>query len=889
MSTIQTLFQQAQLAEAAYAKFDQVALANDALIAEGFSAAQATDFLTHWRVVDHLKNQDSGFSATVFESLDQPGQYALAIRGTEPGALLTDWPADLFGIGGQGIALRQAVDLYNYRQSLATTAGNPYQAAYLKTDLVETAKLGLASAVPGGYAAYKLFLEAQGFWVDGGTVTTLALGDSTAVLAGTDLEKGRLTASVQLGPHYDVVGHSLGGHLAMALGRLDYANVASIETFNPPFFDPGTSDKLSDRFFTQLQQLEATVKGAAVVADIFKPSQNYVVAGDRVHLIGANAPGVVRPIFTETENSNAISAHSITQTTDALAVYALFEQLDPSVNSGGMDSITSILRASSAIGGNSLEATVAALGKLFGKTYAAIETNRQDLYMHIGELQAAIKGKSFTEVSLTNMTAGEFRTIATDPDMVAVRYALKELNPFAVIGADYSSYQTSLSLYDTSTGNGVLSTEWLEDRSAMLYWSLLANTADTANLRRDDITGARDYEDRASGKKVGIEQSGVTWSSFLRGKTIFGKDQTDGSTESLNGSIQADHLYGGDGIDILTGNAGDDYLEGGAGNDILRGGAGNDTYRIDKNGGSDTIIDHAPDNPSDNISTGGDGQGAIVYKGQTLTGTLTQDGASRSLYHYTPDPTLVIRYIGMDGGRGNLLIMDPTGAKITLLDWKSGELGLTLSGTAATTQPATDLLGTDLADNGELPTATPHNGTLVATAASQKVYGLGGADLIQLGLSGDIGYGGNGNDILQGGSGNDLLDGGIGDDMLQGGAGDDVIDGGDGLDFIDGGAGSDVINGGDGDDMIFGGGDFAMAFNSRTDYDRFAIDGTPLLQRDSSGRFVLPSGLVGSTGVDEIGDELASILLRQHFQKSRRWRDIEPAYRDAVIERRREG
>ena len=91
------------------------------------------------------------------------------------------------------------------------------------------------------------------------------------------------------------------------------------------------------------------------------------------------------------------------------------------------------------------------------------------------------------------------------------------------------------------------------------------------------------------------------------------------------------------------------------------------------------------------------------------------------------------------------------------------------------------------------------------------------------------------------------------------------------------------------DDMIFGGGDFAMAFNSWADSDRFAIDGTPLLQCDSAGRFVLPSSLEGSTGVDEIGDELASILLRQHFQKSRRWRDIEPAYRDAVIERRREG
>ena len=70
MNTIQDLFQQAQLAEAAYANFfdnsgNLLTNTNDvkaALVAEGFSkdpndptqSAQATDFVTHWKVVDHI-------------------------------------------------------------------------------------------------------------------------------------------------------------------------------------------------------------------------------------------------------------------------------------------------------------------------------------------------------------------------------------------------------------------------------------------------------------------------------------------------------------------------------------------------------------------------------------------------------------------------------------------------------------------------------------------------------------------------------------------------------------------------------------------------------------------------------------------------------------------
>lgn len=93
MSTIQNLFQLAQLSEAAYADFAKFGADTIAgLVDAKFSAAQATDFVNHWRFIDQYTAPQSsivgftgtGFSATVFESIDQPGKYVFAIRGTEP-------------------------------------------------------------------------------------------------------------------------------------------------------------------------------------------------------------------------------------------------------------------------------------------------------------------------------------------------------------------------------------------------------------------------------------------------------------------------------------------------------------------------------------------------------------------------------------------------------------------------------------------------------------------------------------------------------------------------------------------------------------------------------------------------------------------------------------
>lgn len=82
MTTIQQFFQQAQLAEASYTLFDKINytdsgqvqaaldVANKANFNGSFSATQATTFVSQWRVVNHIPDTASGFSATLFERLN---------------------------------------------------------------------------------------------------------------------------------------------------------------------------------------------------------------------------------------------------------------------------------------------------------------------------------------------------------------------------------------------------------------------------------------------------------------------------------------------------------------------------------------------------------------------------------------------------------------------------------------------------------------------------------------------------------------------------------------------------------------------------------------------------------------------------------------------------
>jgi Ca2+-binding RTX toxin-like protein len=222
MSTIQELFQQAQLAEAAYANLisavgDQTILkqaldvAHKDLYGGSFSAAQAADFVNHWRVVDQMPDTSTGFSATVFQNTDT-GQYTLAIKGSTD---IVDFTADAGLIAINGIAVSQVVDMYNYWQSL--THVGAYTAAKLSPQLLESTYLSTLYGINVPlYTVARASLLSNGYIVEGGTVYKLESDISTKVFNDNRM----MGSGVLTGQSVTVDGHSLGGHLAMAFGRL---------------------------------------------------------------------------------------------------------------------------------------------------------------------------------------------------------------------------------------------------------------------------------------------------------------------------------------------------------------------------------------------------------------------------------------------------------------------------------------------------------------------------------------------------------------------------------------------------------------------------------------------------------------------------------------------
>lgn len=156
------------------------------------------------------------------------------------------------------------------------------------------------------------------------------------------------------------------------------------------------------------------------------------------------------------------------------------------------------------------------------------------------------------------------------------------------------------------------------------------------------------------------------------------------------GPVEPYLLIGRGGVDVLQGGAGADVLVGGAGNDELSGGAGADTYYFEAGSGHDTIIDD-------------DDDGRIKIDGVVLNG----EGANSWPNARYPDRP---GWFWIEGGRvffatliegdatnGKLLIQTSgaaVGDSITIENWTSGDLGLTL-----TTAPQLALLPGPYASN----------------------------------------------------------------------------------------------------------------------------------------------------------------------------------------------
>jgi Ca2+-binding RTX toxin-like protein len=397
------------------------------------------------------------------------------------------------------------------------------------------------------------------------------------------------------------------------------------------------------------------------------------VEGDVAHGIG-NTPGLPQTVFSEEANQGVIDAHSIEAITDSLALYDLFARLDPALNTAtfAVPEITDILKAAASDPTKSLENALDAvrrilLGSDVKTTPSGSNANDRDqFYTNYYALvkpdpnsPANVAFSTLAGNAVLRTLVGEsqinLQTLAqsTGPNGLAYRYALSELNPFALLGANYETLHNNLGQlerYEPTTRTGTLTDEWLIDRSAFLVNKIIASTADSEVNGRALILQAgpllQHFEDRSTATPyhlyIGNSVSVVNLPPSSISQILFGGDRPD----NLTGGDLFDKLYGGAGNDFLQGGKGDDdYLEGGYGDDIYN-------YRLGD--GHDDILDI-------------DGRGRILYTdSQQGTQTLLIGGRQLTeggnLYQSSTDPTIQYR----KETNGNLTVVVAGADAITL-------------------------------------------------------------------------------------------------------------------------------------------------------------------------------------------------------------------------------
>jgi trimeric autotransporter adhesin len=873
------LFQQAQLAEAAYANFinpdtGSIFATNagiqTALITSGFStnqgtpeqSAQASAFVSQWRVVDQytapftLGFIGTGFSGALFQNT-QTGEYALAIRGTN------DIAADILGadlgdIVADGLAIDQVVDMYNYWQSL--THSGVYQAKRLITLSVETTELNAAYILGGSVGlAYEAQLRARPDVVidyPSRTVRTIQTVQSIQ-LSDSRLHSG--SGALTLAANVDVSGHSLGGHLAMAFSRLFPGNTANVIAVNGAGFNFANTNV--NNLITMLGGTSSF--DASKISNVIGSAAPNVVSQDWLFL---QQPAGRQVIYTESASPSTTFGHGSSQMTDSLAVYDLFIRLSSQIRNStpteALATLRPLFEASSAQADSSLERLVDALVNLFSLNFpplvGSLNNNREEFYKRIVLLQTITKnladnnpGVHVDVLAASPNTAESMALLASGSTALAYRYALQQLNSFAIVGNNeiYDPHNTSgeLDLYDPIAKTGNLTSEWLADRAEFLAWKNIANIADATALISPEfgVDNRAQFKDVASGYALTLSEVELPAHSVSARQIAFGS----GASDFLEGGSNSDGLYGNAGADYLRGKLNNDHLEGGAGLDVYEYNGGQSFTGNFANDGNDTILD-----------TDGQGvlryvfnEGGVVGIGAKSTSTVIRDASNRvsGTQWSSADGKFTYQRSGSDLV---VSINGDAGGQITLKDFKEGDFGIYLLDEQRDLPETTrDILGdkgyveskgqrTQLKGPGGMPLtygapdfisptlyrayerlalaepiptdwhhaqlSTPYvlHHTTVNGSVTTEFYALPVMLEYTFVAEDDLGNLQRTADD-QAGEEDRLFDS-AGSDRIVSGSGNDVIDANrGGADFISTGAGRDVVKAGDGSDVVEGGTD----------------------------------------------------------------------------------
>ena len=696
-------------------------------------------------VVTHHETDDffgSGFDATVWR--DTVGNVYVSMQGTTGfGDILTD-----IDLTASGAAKAQIVDMVNW---------------------------WLKNTTPIGQDAKQIALFHDTFLLIPSIAGTGLLSDVT---------------------HLSVNGHSLGGHLATAFARLfgGQWSIGHTDTYNSAGFTLN-----SGTVFDSIASLLGPNVGMGRFPNEDEQSnffaENGINATTRTLFNGQE--GLRTPLFNE--ESTGIPNHYMYKLTDALALGDVLARID---NTFDITRMNNLFESGSNKADASLESILDALVHLFiGNSISDTPIGDEGDSLNSRVIYhfnlAALKDELFDDATVLNpqlkpnyqnLRIVDVASLAGSASLdkaegLAYRYALTELNPFAMVGADYNVHNNgALDFYNPTTGQGKITDQWLTDRAQMLSHLLQRNHDDTnyaSSISADQIF--EDYALPGIFDDTHLILTGPETLAENSRQIIFGDDSAN---IDITGGNKNDHLYGGGGDDLVTGGKGNDYLEGGAGSDI---------YAFIAGDGMDTILDT-------------DGQGKITLDGIQIKGQTGIDSAEwRQLSSATwqDQQNHITYHLQTETDNSQTLYILKDSGVIKIQNWRPGaigSLGVTLGeGTAPvavvrtfTGDQRAPLIGVEVdlnIDASDLRYNTYNWGAVSWNADGTLGSGIAEADF---------------NDVITGSADADKIDGLGGNDAMDGGAGDDQIDGGTGNDLIAGGAGSDIIHGGAGNDQILG-------------------------------------------------------------------------------------
>jgi Ca2+-binding RTX toxin-like protein len=284
----------------------------------------------------------------------------------------------------------------------------------------------------------------------------------------------------------------------------------------------------------------------------------------------------------------------------------------------------------------------------------------------------------------------------------------------------------------------------------------------------------------------------ATLQDWFQAKTLPGQLSDQGQI-ALDGTDQADFIFGLEGNDLLRGLAADDLLDGGAGNDTLDGGADNDILcagigfdSVDGGLGTDTLI------ITRDLS--GPLVGGATYE---INGSALNSGSSFASLVAAFD-SAITTYVINFSSIGKTTATNIENYIVNLTGTYDNDLLVYQNGTRYDGSLGTDTFYANWGINTTgVSWANDPN-------SQQTVNGISIAGVERLLLTTGTGADYISNTTV---TTNDFIQTGRGNDEVHAGAGDDEVYGWEDDDTLFGDAGRDTLNGGIGNDHLFDGGD----------------------------------------------------------------------------------